>query len=38
MVNTIDKNVPIDFSIEEEGRKNVKWSAQLGNKAYGTGP
>ena len=35
MVNTIDKNVPIDFSIEPGKEKNVKWSALLGNKAYG---
>jgi outer membrane protein assembly factor BamB len=35
MVNTIDKDVPIDFSIEEGKEKNVLWSAQLGDKAYG---
>jgi outer membrane protein assembly factor BamB len=35
MVNTIDKNVPTDFSVEAGKEKNVKWSALLGNKAYG---
>ncbi|HEX3314100.1 MAG TPA: PQQ-binding-like beta-propeller repeat protein [Gemmataceae bacterium] len=35
MVNTIDKNVPIDFGIEEGKEKNVLWSALLGDKAYG---
>jgi outer membrane protein assembly factor BamB len=35
MVNTIDKNVPTDFSIKAGEEKNVKWSALLGNKAYG---
>ncbi|MBI3411142.1 MAG: PQQ-binding-like beta-propeller repeat protein [Planctomycetes bacterium] len=35
MVNTSDKNVPIDFSVEEGKQKQVKWVAELGNKAYG---
>jgi outer membrane protein assembly factor BamB len=35
LVNTIDKNVPIDFSVEEGKEKNVKWSALLGKWAYG---
>ena len=32
-VNTIDKNIPTDWSLED--KKNVKWEANLGNKSYG---
>lgn len=35
MVNTVDKNIPADFSVEVGKFKNVKWVAELGNKAYG---
>jgi len=35
MVNAIDKDIPTDWSIAEGKRKNIKWVAQLGNKAYG---
>src|SRR5262249_50556295 len=32
MANLVDRNVPIDWSVEEG--KNIKWSAQLGSKSY----
>jgi outer membrane protein assembly factor BamB len=34
MVNTTAKNLPTTWSIEE-GSKDVKWTADLGSKAYG---
>lgn len=33
MANVIDKNLPAEWDIE--AKKNVKWVAQLGDKAYG---
>lgn len=35
MVNTFEKNMPTEVSVEEGKLKNVKWSAQLGSRAYG---
>jgi outer membrane protein assembly factor BamB len=35
MVNLVDKNIPAEWSIEEGKRKNIKWVAELGTKAYG---
>ncbi|HMC64887.1 MAG TPA: PQQ-binding-like beta-propeller repeat protein, partial [Gemmataceae bacterium] len=35
MVNTTDKNLPTEWSIDEEKPKNIKWTADLGSKAYG---
>jgi outer membrane protein assembly factor BamB len=35
MVNTVDRNVPTEWSTEEGSAKNVKWSVDLGSKAYG---
>ena len=35
MVNLIDKNIPVDWSVEEGKRKNILWEAKLGNKTYG---
>jgi len=35
MVNTIDKNIPVTWSIEEGKRKNIKWVAELGNRSNG---
>lgn len=35
LVNTFDKDVPTDFSVEEGSQKHVKWTAALGSKAYG---
>ena len=35
MVNTTAKNLPTEWSTEEGNEKNVKWSADLGSKAYG---
>lgn len=35
MVNTVDKNIPTDWSVEEGKQKNVKWQAQLGSKCMG---
>ncbi len=37
MVNTVDKNTPIDWSVEEGKRKNIKWIANLGSYCY-SGP
>ena len=34
MVNTVAKNLPVTWSIEE-GSKVIKWVADLGSKAYG---
>lgn len=35
MVNTVEKNMPTEWSIEPGREKNIKWSVQLGSKAYG---
>ncbi|HZZ77842.1 MAG TPA: PQQ-binding-like beta-propeller repeat protein [Gemmataceae bacterium] len=35
MVNTVDKNIPIDWSVEEGKLKNIKWIATMGTKCYG---
>lgn len=35
MVNLVAKDVPTDWSVEEGKEKNLKWTAELGNKAYG---
>src|SRR5262245_37653197 len=35
MVNPMAKNLPADWAVEKGEKKNVKWLAQLGNKAYG---
>src|SRR5262249_57090225 len=35
LVNTFEKNVPIDWNVEKGQEKNVKWSVPLGDKAYG---
>ena len=35
MANPTAKNVPTDWSVEEDKVKNVKWAAQLGSVAYG---
>jgi outer membrane protein assembly factor BamB len=35
LVNLVDKNVPIEWSIEEGKEKNIKWIATLGDKSYG---
>lgn len=35
MANVIDKDVVTEWSIEEGKRKNIKWVANLGTKAYG---
>jgi outer membrane protein assembly factor BamB len=34
MVNTFEKNVPTEWSVEEGQEKNIKWSAELGSRAY----
>src|SRR5437868_1124063 len=36
MVNTTDKNIPIEWSIKEGEQKNIKWTAQLGTRGYGS--
>lgn len=38
MVNTIDKNVPIDWSVDEDKVKNIKWIAKLGGNYCYSGP
>ncbi len=35
LVNTLDKNVPTDWSVEKGKEKNIKWHVPLGSKAYG---
>jgi outer membrane protein assembly factor BamB len=35
MVNTFERNVPSEWSVEEGSTKNVKWVVDLGSKAYG---
>jgi outer membrane protein assembly factor BamB len=35
MVNTVAKGIPSDWSVEEGKEKNIKWTAELGDKAYG---
>jgi outer membrane protein assembly factor BamB len=35
MVNLTDHNIPTDWSVAEGKQQNVKWSAKLGDKAYG---
>jgi outer membrane protein assembly factor BamB len=35
MVNTFEKNIPAEFSVAEGAKKNIKWEAELGSKAYG---
>src|SRR5947209_5407306 len=35
MVNTFERNVPTEWSIMEGEEKHVKWTADLGDRAYG---
>jgi outer membrane protein assembly factor BamB len=35
MVNEFEHGMPTDWSVEEGSEKNIKWSADLGSKAYG---
>ena len=35
LVNLVEKNIPISWSVKEGARKNVKWSVPLGSKALG---
>jgi outer membrane protein assembly factor BamB len=35
MANLVDSDVPTDWSVEEGKEKGIKWTATLGNKAYG---
>ena len=35
LANTIDKNIPTDWNVEEGKQKNIKWVAKLGSRAYG---
>jgi outer membrane protein assembly factor BamB len=35
MVNTLDKNIPSEWSVEKGHEKNIKWVAQLGSISYG---
>lgn len=36
MVNTVERNIPIDWCIEKGKRKNIKWVAELGSHTYGS--
>ncbi len=35
MVNTVEKNIPSSWSIQEGERKNIKWAVPLGSVSYG---
>src|SRR5262249_44749838 len=35
LVNTIDKNIPSEWSIQEGAAKNIKWSAKIGTMRTG---
>ncbi|MCS7045667.1 MAG: PQQ-binding-like beta-propeller repeat protein [Gemmataceae bacterium] len=35
MANTVDKNIPIEWSLEEGKQKNIKWIATVGQNCYG---
>jgi outer membrane protein assembly factor BamB len=37
LVNTVDKNIPTDWTVDDDPKnwKNIKWVADLGSKAYG---
>lgn len=35
MVNTIDKDTPVVWNVEDGKRKNIKWVAEIGGKSYG---
>src|SRR5437870_1426037 len=34
-VNTVERNIASEWSVEPGGEKNIKWSVDLGSKAYG---
>jgi outer membrane protein assembly factor BamB len=34
MVNAVDKNLPAEWSVEENSRKNIKWVAEVGTRGY----
>lgn len=36
MVNTVERNIPGDWCVEESKRKNVRWMAELGNRTLGS--
>jgi len=35
MVNTVEKNMPTQWSVIQGKQKNILWTAELGSKAYG---
>src|SRR5687767_14574979 len=35
MVNTAAKGMPVEWSADEGDKKNIRWEADLGSKAYG---
>jgi outer membrane protein assembly factor BamB len=35
LVNTVDKNMPIEWSIKEGQQKNIKWVAAVGKQSFG---
>ena len=36
MVNLRERNLPVDWSVEEGKLKNIKWSAEVGTRAFGS--
>ncbi len=35
LVNLVEKNVPADWSVDPGKEQNIRWSVELGSKAYG---
>ena len=35
MANTVDRNIPTEWNVQEGQRKNIKWVAKLGSSAFG---
>jgi outer membrane protein assembly factor BamB len=35
MANTVEKNIPAEWSIQEGKQKNIKWVAKIGSTSYG---
>jgi outer membrane protein assembly factor BamB len=36
LVNTFDRNIPGDWEVQPGQQRNIKWSAQLGDRAFGS--
>src|SRR5260370_41525749 len=35
MANSVDKNIPAEWSVEENARKNINWAVKIGNHPDG---